>query len=134
MTLNNMVQDGSAMHEDVSYEMFREAGVPASRVAHVELYLNGEYRGLYLHVETVDDQFLKRHFLDPDGNLYEGTYGGDLTLESISDMDRDELGAIDLESWPRWSSWGVVSRGAVVSGAIQPSVGRHGKSFDESRC
>ncbi len=97
LTLNNMVQDPSTVHEVLGYGLLREAGVPAPRVAHVELYLNGEYRGLYLHVETVDDQFLERWFPDdPYGNLYEGTYGVDLRPEDVQDFDLDEVGENDV--------------------------------------
>ena len=97
LTFNNMVQDPSGVHEDISYQLFRDAGVPACRVAHVELYLNGDYRGLYLHVETNDDQFIKRHFEDPNGNLYEGAYGADVTPWSVDAMERDELGSDDVD-------------------------------------
>jgi hypothetical protein len=97
LTLNNMVQDTSATHETIAYRLMREAGVPAPRVAHVELYLNGLYRGLYLNVETPDDQFLKRHFDDPLGNLYEGIYGADITLGAMSSLERDEQGLGDVD-------------------------------------
>ncbi|NCG18009.1 MAG: hypothetical protein GWP91_03230 [Rhodobacterales bacterium] len=96
LTLNNMVQDPSAVHETLTYRLMREAGIPAPRVAHVELYMNGQYRGLYLNVETPDDQFLKRHFADPTGNLYEGVYGADVTLGAMGDLDQDEQGIGDV--------------------------------------
>jgi spore coat protein CotH len=92
-----MVQDPSTIHEVLGYGLLRDAGVPAPRVTHVELYLNGEYRGLYLNVETVDDQFLRRWFPDdPYGNLYEGTYGGDLSPSQMDQLDLDEVGVDDV--------------------------------------
>ena len=97
LTLNNMVQDSSQIHETITYTLFRDAGVPAPRSAYVELFMNGEYRGLYLNVETIDDQFLKRHFADPHGNLYEGIYGADVTPDDVDDMDLDEQGADDVD-------------------------------------
>ncbi|MEQ1565524.1 MAG: CotH kinase family protein [Myxococcota bacterium] len=99
LTLNNMVQDPSGVHEMLGYALFREAGVPAPRVAHVELWLNGEYRGLYLNVESPDDQFLQRWFADPSGNLYEGAYGPDLELGSVRSLELDELGAAGLTDY-----------------------------------
>ncbi len=96
LTLNNMVQDPSAMHERQVYRLARIAGVPAPRVAHVELYQDGAYRGLYLLVETPDDQFLNRWFEDPNGNLYEGAYGPDLTPDGIWQLEQDEIGVDDV--------------------------------------
>lgn len=96
ITLNNMVQDPSGVHETVTYRLMREAGVPAPRVAHVELWLNGQYRGLYLNVETLDDQFLQRWFTDPYGNLYEGVYGADVSLGLAGLMEQDEQGLNDV--------------------------------------
>lgn len=95
LTLNSMVQDPSGVHEMLGYALLREAGVPAPRIAHVELWMNGAYRGLYLNVETPDDQFLQRWFDDPDGNLYEGAYGQDLTSADQFSLELDEQGAAD---------------------------------------
>ncbi|MBA2320798.1 MAG: CotH kinase family protein, partial [Deltaproteobacteria bacterium] len=96
ITLNNMVQDDSCFHETVAYELFREAGIPSPRVAHAEVYLNGEYRGLYLHVESPDEQFLARWFANPNGNLYEGEYGQDVTLAWVESVDLDQQGSEDV--------------------------------------
>ncbi|MCB9689138.1 MAG: CotH kinase family protein [Alphaproteobacteria bacterium] len=96
ITLNTMVSDPSSLHESLTYALFRDADVPAPRTTHVELWMNGEYRGLYLHIESVDDQFLKRWFDDPNGNLYEGNYGDDLTVAQIDDFGLDEQGSDDV--------------------------------------
>jgi hypothetical protein len=77
VTLNNMVQDLSYVHEYLAYALFRAAGIPAPRVAWTRLYLNDEFRGLYLWVESEDDPFLERWYADPSGSLYEGAYGVD---------------------------------------------------------
>lgn len=95
LTLNNMVQDPTALHETLSYRMLRETGTPAPRTGHVELYLNGAYRGLYLHVETIDDTFLARWFADPQGNLYEGAYGADAIPARVGEMDPEQEGDHD---------------------------------------
>ncbi len=97
LTLNNMVQDSSCGHERQVYRLLRDAGIPAPRVAHAELYMDGAYRGLYLLVETVDDQFLQRWFDDPNGNLYEGAYGPDLTASGIWGLEWDEQGSDDVD-------------------------------------
>lgn len=95
LTLNNMVQDPSLVHERLAYRLMREMGVPAPRTAHVALTLNGVYRGVYLHVESPDERFLAQWFTDPEGNLYEGQYGEDVTLTGYVDLEQDELGTSD---------------------------------------
>ncbi len=95
ITLNNMVQDASYLHETIVYGMMRRAGVPAPRTAWAQVRINGEYKGIYLLIESPDDQFLQRWFDDPSGNLYEGEYGQDLTSDSYPGLDQDEEGASD---------------------------------------
>jgi hypothetical protein len=96
ITLNSMVQDRSGVHERLVYMLMRQAGVPAPRTSYARVTLNGEYRGLYLMLEPPDDQFLKRWYDDPDGNLYEGAYGVDLTAGGLWGFEHDEQGADDV--------------------------------------
>ena len=42
------------------------------------LYINEEYRGLYINVEHVDEEFLKKRFKHDHGNLWKCTYPADL--------------------------------------------------------
>ena len=60
MTLNNMVQDGSYIHEVLTYRLFRAVGVPAPRTGFADVTLNGINYGLHLNVETVNPEMLKR--------------------------------------------------------------------------
>lgn len=62
--------DDSKLVQRVSYWFFRQMGVPTARVAHVELWVNGVYEGLYAHVEEIDGRFVRAHFGDGSGNLY----------------------------------------------------------------
>ena len=71
LTLNNMSNDYSMMHERVSYRLMREAGIPASRCSHSTLSLNGEDYGLYAVLETVDKTMMKRWMDDADGIMFE---------------------------------------------------------------
>jgi hypothetical protein len=72
IVLNNGVQDPTYMHEYIGYGLFRDAGVPAPRVAYANLSVNGERYGLYVQIEAITKDFLKRWFTDDGGNLYEG--------------------------------------------------------------
>lgn len=80
LNLNGEHNDPSIMRAKISWDLFREFDVPASRANHVRLYVNGEYRGLYLNVEHVDEQFLARYFGNDGGNLYKSLWPADLTV------------------------------------------------------
>lgn len=73
MTLNNMSDDMSMMHERLAYLVAREAGIPASRANHALLAINGEPYGLYTNLETVKKELLARWFADPNGALFEAS-------------------------------------------------------------
>lgn len=76
--LANSLQDPSYLSELICGELFRAAGVPASRVHHVFVSINGKKRGLYYLKEGYDDYFLKRHFGTDDGNFYDGGFLRDI--------------------------------------------------------
>ncbi len=80
MTLNNMLEDPSLVHETLTYDAFRAAGVPASRTGYADVRVNGEDFGVYLDIETLDDVALERWF-GPKSiqHLYEGEDGSDVT-------------------------------------------------------
>jgi hypothetical protein len=79
LTINNMVQDPSCIHEFVGYSLFREGEVPASRSGFASVTFNGEDKGLYALIESQDnDVFLDKWYGTSSGNLYEGAYGADL--------------------------------------------------------
>jgi spore coat protein CotH len=77
MTLNNMVQDPSEIHETLTYRLFRDAGVAAPRTGFAYVYLNGIDYGMHLNIETLDDVALEERF-GPFQHLYEGGYGSDV--------------------------------------------------------
>jgi hypothetical protein len=76
--LANSVQDGTYLHELITGEMFRLCGVPASRISHALVTINGRYRGLYYLKEGFDKGFLRRTFGSEDGNLYDGGFLRDI--------------------------------------------------------
>ncbi len=77
LKLNNMVQDPSGTHETLTYQLYRSVGLPAPRTGYAQVYVNGDYYGVYVNVEAADSEFLDRNFGQHDGNLYEGAYGVD---------------------------------------------------------
>lgn len=118
LTLNNMVEDPSMIHETLAYEAFRAAGVPASRSGYAYVLVNGEDFGLYLNVETLDDVGLERWFgkFDDPQHLYEGEYGADVLPGQAGAFEVDEgdeadlkdlealIAAVNSAAGPSWSS------------------------------
>lgn len=76
--LNSSVQDRTFLCEKISRELFNSAGVPTPRAGHALVTLNGREIGLHVLLEGVNRQFLKRHFNDPGGNVYDGHAGMDV--------------------------------------------------------
>jgi hypothetical protein len=89
MTLNNMVQDRSMVHEALAYEAFRAAGVPSLRTGFAYLEVNGEDFGLHLNIENTDDVAMKKRF-GSFKHAYEGEHGDDVTPGSAGDFEVDE--------------------------------------------
>ena len=67
MTLNNNKQDISLLSQSLTYHLFRKAGVHAPRCTHAAVTVNGEYLGIYSHVESMKAPFLEREFGDASG-------------------------------------------------------------------
>jgi spore coat protein H len=76
--LANSVQDPSYLSELICGELMRAAGVPASRVGHAVVTINGRVRGLYYVKEGYDAAFLKAAFGNADGNFYDGGFLRDI--------------------------------------------------------
>ncbi len=98
LTLNNMVQDPSMVHERLGYRYLRAAGVPAPLCNHARVLVNGEYYGLYANLQTLDDEFAEALWSPAPGNLYDvptGEYFYDLLPEYLDrfDLETNQAGA-----------------------------------------
>src|SRR4029434_4821160 len=78
--------------ELLATQLFEDAGVPAARVTHARVRLNGRDLGLYVVIEAMNKDFLKRHFGSGKGNLYEG-YLQDIDERLEQDNGDDETQA-----------------------------------------
>ena len=98
VNLNNGVQDGTFMQELLANEIAAAAGLPACRCTHALVELNGRKAGLYVVKEGFNKTWLRRHFDDPHGNLYDGGFltdvNGDLKLDCGVDNGRKDLKAL----------------------------------------
>lgn len=96
ISLNNSVQDPAYISEQLSRELFLAAGVPVPEATHATLILNGRDLGLYVVAEGWGKPFLRRHFENVEGNLYDSGFVRDidapLEINSGSDGEsRQEL-------------------------------------------
>lgn len=116
--LNNSVEDPSYFNEYAGSALFRAAQIPAPRVTHALVTLNGRRLGLYVLKEGFTEAFLGQFFQDPRGNLYDTGPGHDVdeVLEKDAGAgpdDRSDLAALaaaarepDLAT--RWARLGQV--------------------------
>jgi spore coat protein H len=78
LNLNAEVNDPAMMRSRLCWELFNDLGVPAPRSNHVEVYINGDYYGLYLNTEHIDEEFCELRFGSQGGNLYKCGFPADL--------------------------------------------------------
>lgn len=95
LTLNNMVQDPSMIHEVLAYKMFRSAGVAAPRAGYAYLRVNDEDYGVYLNLETPDAVMMPRWF-ESTQHVYEGESAVDVSPGNAGAFEVDEGSETDL--------------------------------------
>ncbi|NUN68177.1 MAG: CotH kinase family protein [Bacteroidetes bacterium] len=78
LNLNGEHNDPSIIRSKLSFDMFRDLGITATRANHARVFINGGYYGLYVNVEHVDENFLARRFADDGGTLWKCLYPADL--------------------------------------------------------
>lgn len=70
LILNNNYSDATMMKEALIYDMFQYVGADASLYNFAKVSVNGDYWGVYLALEAVEDSFLVRNYGVQDGELY----------------------------------------------------------------
>ena len=74
IVLDNVVQDGSFLHEPLAYPVFEAMGIASPQVAYVRVTVNDQYWGVYWVIENVDKNFLAARFGEKEGNLFKYEY------------------------------------------------------------
>lgn len=81
LILNNNYADATNMKEAIVYDMYQYIGADASLYNYASVSRNGEYQGVYLALEAVEQSFMLRNYGAADGELYKpesmGMGGGD---------------------------------------------------------
>ena len=70
LVLNNNYADATNMKEAIVYDMFAYLGADSSLYNYAKISVNGEYWGVYLALEAVEDSFLLRNYGVSSGDLY----------------------------------------------------------------
>ena len=125
MTLNSMVQDPSFVHEDIAYRLYRAMGIIAPRTTYSWVTLNGADFGLYMNIESVDAQMLKR-WVTPKHLYSSNCYLADLTYyqsgcydTNYGDTDRSDLNAaIAVSVYDGADWWREVNKVADMTAVI----------------
>jgi spore coat protein H len=87
LNLNGEHNDPTIIRSILCWNLLRKMGIPAPRANHVEVYINGDYYGLYVNVEHIDEEFVDLRFGNTDGNLYKCYYGVDFNYISNNPND-----------------------------------------------
>jgi spore coat protein H len=64
VNLNSAWRDPAFVRETLAYHIYATCGAPASLARMVRVNINGQFRGLYVEVEQVDDAWLRRFNLN----------------------------------------------------------------------
>jgi hypothetical protein len=97
IALQNMHQDETMVHEHAYAWLCARLGLPAQRNGYAELEINGEWYGLYLVTEVIDEQFIDRVWPDDDdGPLYEAV-SDDFTADDSRFELQEESEAMAIE-------------------------------------
>lgn len=78
LNLNGEHNDPSIMRARIAWELAQDAGMPAPRVNHVRLFINGQPYGLYANIEHLNDDYVEHRFARDAGNLYKCLWPADL--------------------------------------------------------
>ncbi|MCB9248746.1 MAG: CotH kinase family protein [Ignavibacteriales bacterium] len=93
MNLNGEHNDPSIIRSKLCWDFFNNIGIVSSRASHAAVYINGDYYGLYISVEHIDENFIKKNFKDDSGNLWKCLYGANLTP-----LNNNNISAYTLET------------------------------------
>ncbi len=100
LNLHSLNEDPSKLHDKIGYEQFHDMGIYSSRTAYCKLFINGEFHGVYLAVEQVDENFLASRFPEYDGgNLFKSVWPGHSEEEKLLNNLKTNPYTVDLDGF-----------------------------------
>ncbi len=100
LILNNNYADATTMKEALIYDMYQYLGADASLYNFAKISVNGEYWGVYLALEAVEDSFLLRNYGAQSGALYKPDsmdFGGDGGGRDFGNIDFEAMTPPDAQ-------------------------------------
>lgn len=88
MNLIGQHNDPSLLRSWMSLTMLTDNNLISPRSSYIKFYINGQYKGIYLNIEHIDDEFVQSRFINDDyGNLYKCNWGADLNYIGFNQSD-----------------------------------------------
>jgi len=90
ISLDAMATDGSMQREWLVWQLVHALGTPGPQLNYVRLYINDEYRGLFMHTEWLEPQVMARYGLGADGQFFhpsDSKFCGDFLLHKKKPLD-----------------------------------------------
>ncbi|WP_082883681.1 CotH kinase family protein [Bacillus sp. SJS] len=84
--LNAEYYDPSFMRNALSFKFLDLIGLIVPHWEYVKFYINGKYEGIYLKLESVNEDFAEKHRLNPCSIIY--AIDGDANFSLHSDLDK----------------------------------------------
>jgi hypothetical protein len=98
LSLNNSVQDRTFLSEKICRDLFNLAGSPAPRAGLASVQLNGRSLGLHVLIEGANKQFLRHHFENVHGNLYQPRGSQEITARLDVNSGDDPTNNVGLRA------------------------------------
>ena len=76
VSFDNGIQFGSLFSEPIITEILRQREIKTHRCNYAKLFLNGQYKGVYVNVERIDESFIENHLSNKKGALFKVDGGG----------------------------------------------------------
>ena len=131
LVLNNNYADATSMKEALIYDMYSYFGADASLYNYAKISVNGEYWGVYLALEAVEDSFMLRSYGAQSGELYKpdsmnigGFDMGDFDMGGFSPSDMPDTGGFGFRQ-PSGGQ-GEEAESLAAGGMDMPDMGDFG--------
>ena len=140
LILNNNYADATNMKEALIYDMYQYLGADASLYNYAVVSVNGEYWGVYLALEAVEQSFMLRNFGTQDGELYKpdsmqmggGASSSKTSMPDMGDIDASGFSASDFAGMAPPSGEGGFSFGGGFGAGSPGDSSQSGESASSS--
>lgn len=96
LNLNGEHNDPSIVRSKLCWDIFNKSGITSCRASHSAVYINGEYYGLYISTEHIDEEFIQKNFTDDTGNLWRCLWPADLTYRGPNQENYFPYSGVDI--------------------------------------